>query len=124
MRIVWTILLGLLVITAGATGYETREAVPNLQQEARGVGIVQGTLGVLSGASLPPLASAVMRGQVLELEGGAYVARSSSGEEVRVPLDENTSADRPAHVGDHIEVYFDAGHRAIQIRNIDSQIAL
>ena len=122
MRIAWTILLGLIVMTGGATGCETREAVPNLQQEARGVGIVQGTLGVLGGANAPPHASAVMQGQVIELEGAAYVARSSSGEEVRVPLDENTSADRPAHVGDHIEVYFDAGHRAIQIRNIDSQI--
>jgi hypothetical protein len=124
MRIVWAFLLGLLVMTAGATGCETREAVSNLQQEARGLGIVQGTLGILRAANVPPHTSAVMRGQVLALEGGAYVARSSSGEEVRVPLDENTSADRPAHVGDHIEVYFDAGHRAIQIRNIDPHIAL
>jgi hypothetical protein len=124
MRIVWAFLLGLLVMTAGATGCETRETASNLQQEARGLGIVQGTLGILRAASVPPRASVMMRGQVLELEGGAYVARSSSGEEVRVPLDENTSADRPAHVGDHIEVYFDAGHRAIQIRNIDSKIAL
>lgn len=124
MRIVWTILLGLLVLAAGITGCQAREAVPNLQQEARGAGIVQGTLGVLGGASVPPHASAAWRGQVLELEGGAYVARSSSGEEVRVPHDENTSADRPAHVGDHIEVYFDEAHRALQIRNIDSQIAL
>jgi len=124
MRIVWTILLGLLVITAGVTGCETRETVSNLQQEARGVGVVHGTLGVMRAASVPPQASAVMRGQVLALEGGAYVARVSSGEEVRVPLDENTSVDRPAHVGDHIEVYFDAGYRAIQIRNIDNQIAL
>ena len=107
-------------MAAGATGCETREAVPNIQQEARGVGIVQGTLGVLGGASSSPHASEVMRGQVLELEEGAYVAQSSSGEEVRVPLDENTSADRPAHVGDHIEVYFDDAHRAIQIRNSDS----
>lgn len=124
MRIVWIILLALLVMTAGGTGCEIRETGSNLQQEARGVGIVQGTLGVLGGASVPPHASAVMRGQVLELEGGALIARSSSGEEVRVPVDENTSADRPAHVGDHIEVHFDAGHRAIQIRNIDRQNAL
>jgi len=66
----------------------------------------------------------VMRGQVLALEGAAYVARSSSGEEVRVPLDENTSVDRPAHVGDHIEVSSDAEYRALQIRNIDNEIAL
>lgn len=123
MRIPWAFLLGFLVMTAGATGCESREAVSGLQQEARGLGIVQGTLGIMGAASVPSQASAVMRGQVLELEGGAYVARSSSGEEVRVPLDENTSADRPAHVGDHIEVRFDAGYRAIQIRNIDRQIA-
>jgi len=123
MRILWAFLLGLLVMTGGATGCESREAMSNLQQEARGLGIVQGTLGILRAARVPSHASAVMRGQVLELEGGAYVARSSSGEEVRVPLDENTLIDRPAHVGDHIEVYFDAEHRAIQIRNIDREIA-
>ena len=124
MRILWAFFLGLPLMTVGATGCESRGTGSNLQQEARGLGVVQGTLGVMRAASVPPQASAVMRGQVLELEGGAYVARSSSGEEVRVPLDENTSADRPAHVGDHIEVYFDAEHRAIQIRNIDNQIAL
>jgi hypothetical protein len=122
MRIVWAFLLGLFVMTAGATGCDTREVVSSVQQEARGLGIVQGTLGIVRAASVPSQASGVMRGQVLQLEGGAYVARSSSGEEVRVPLDENTSADRPAHVGDHIEVHFDAEHRAIQIRNIDRQI--
>jgi hypothetical protein len=123
MRILWAFLLGFLVMTGGATGCESREAVSNLQQESRGLGIVQGTLGILRAANVPSQASAVMRGQVLELEGGAYVAMSSTGEEVRVPLDENTLIDRPAHVGDHIEVKFDAEHRAIQIRNIDREIA-
>jgi len=124
MRIVWAFLLGLLVMTAGAIGCETRETVSNPQQEARGLGVVHGTLGAMRAESVPPQASAVMRGQVLALEGAAYVARSSSGEEVRVPLDENTSVDRPAHVGDHIEVSFDAEYRALQIRNIDNEIAL
>jgi len=111
--------LALIVITAGVGGCETHEVVSSPQQEDRGLGIVQGTLGTMRAARVPSPASVVMQGQVLELEGGAYVVRSLSGDEMRVPLDENTSIDRPAHVGDHIEVYLDEGHRAIQIRNID-----
>jgi hypothetical protein len=123
MRNLGAFLVGLLAMTSGVAGCENRETVSNLQQEDRGLGIVQGTLGIIRETDVPLHASATMRGQVLELEGGAYVVRSSSGEEVRVPLDENTSVDRPAHVGDHIEVHFDVEHRAIQIRNIDRQIA-
>ena len=111
--------LALIVITAGVGGCETHEVVSSPQQEDRGLGIVQGTLGTMRGARVPSPASVVMQGQVLDLEGGAYVVRSLSGDEMRVPLDENTSIDRPARVGDHIEVYLDEGHRATQIRNID-----
>jgi hypothetical protein len=122
MRIVRWYLLGLFVITVSLIGCGTTHTTSNLEQENRGMGIVQGTLGTVNGVSIPSHASTVMRGQVLGLEGGAYVVRTSSGEEVRVPLDENTSSDRPAHVGDHIEVHFDAAHRALQIRNIDGHL--
>jgi hypothetical protein len=122
MRNFKAFILGLVVMTAVAAGCDTREVKSNLQQEARGLGIVQGTLGLMRVERLPSHASAVLQGQVLELEGGAYIARTSAGEEIRVPLDENTLADRPAHVGDHIEVHFDPEQRAIQIRNIDREI--
>lgn len=122
MKFLRPFLVGLLGMISGVAGCENREAVSSLQQENRGLGIVQGTLGIMRETSVPSDALAVTRGQVLELEGGAYVVRSFDGEEVRVPLDENTSVDRPAHVGDQIEVHFDAGHRAILIRNIDRQI--
>ena len=122
MRILQVVLLTFIVMAVGLIGCGTTETSSNLEQENRGMGIVQGTLGSIEGASVPARASTVMRGQVLGLEGGAYVIKSSSGQETRVPLDENTSVDRPAHVGDHIEVYFDASHRAIQIRNIDGDL--
>jgi hypothetical protein len=37
----------------------------------------------------------------------------------RVAHDENTRIDRPAHVGDRIEVFADDKGRAVLIRNID-----
>lgn len=117
-------LVALIVITGGVNGCSIFEVVSKTQQEDRGLGIVLGTLGTMQGTSLPSAGSAAVRGQVLGIEGGAYVFRSLSGDEMRLPLDENTSIDRPAHVGDHIEAYFDEGHRAIQIRNVDHQIHL
>jgi len=36
-------------------------------------------------------------------------------------LDQNTSIDRPAHVGDWIKAFLDEGGRAIFIRNIDEE---
>jgi hypothetical protein len=44
--------------------------------------------------------------------------------EVRLPVDENTRIDRPAHVGDWIEAQMDQAGRARIIRNIDDQIVL
>ena len=117
-------LVVVIVITGGVSGCSISEVVSKSQQEDRGLGIVLGTLGTMQGTSLPPAGSAAVRGQVLEIEGGAYVLRSLSGDEMRLPLDENTSIDRPAHVGDHIEAYFDEGRRATQVRNIDHQITL
>jgi hypothetical protein len=110
-----------IVITAGVGGCDSHD-VSNPQQEDRGLGIVQGTLGIMRTARVASPPSVVIQGQVRELEGGAYVVKSFSGEEMRVPLDENTSIDRPAHVGDHIEVYLDEGQRATQIRNIDHHV--
>ncbi len=91
-------------------------------QEDLGQGIVQGTLGAqLAGkVRLPiPINAFPLSGQVTAVEGGAYVLQEVSGIERRVSHDENTRIDRPAHVGDRIEVFVDDRGRAILIRNID-----
>jgi hypothetical protein len=95
------------------------------RQEDLGQGIVRGTLGAqpvgngrLLIPTMPPDASFLL-GQVTAIEGGAYVLRDVRGIERRVAHDENTRIDRPAHVGDRIEVFVDDRGRAIFIRNID-----
>ena len=91
------------------------------RQEYLGIGIVSGTLGEqkriaqLSGDST----SLSVVGQVQALEGGAYLIRDAQGKEIRVPHDENTRIDRPAHVGDHIQSWLDRHGRAVLIRNLD-----
>jgi hypothetical protein len=91
-------------------------------QEDLGQGIVRGTLGAQQavGTRLPIPANAfTVSGQVTAVEGGAYVLQEISGIERRVAHDENTRIDRPAHVGDRIEVFVDDRGRAILIQNID-----
>ncbi|MEO6308038.1 MAG: hypothetical protein ABIO96_03385 [Nitrospiraceae bacterium] len=91
-------------------------------QEDLGQGIVRGTLGAqLAGEVRPSIPANVLalRGQVTAVEGGAYVLQEVSGIDHRVAHDENTRIDRPAHVGDRIEVFVDDRGRAIRIRNID-----
>ena len=92
------------------------------RQEDLGRGIVQGTLGArpVGDVRLPiPLHTSSVTGQVTTIEGGAYVIREINGLERRVAHDENTRIDRPAHIGDRIEVFMDDNGRAIFIRNID-----
>ena len=91
-------------------------------QEDLGRGIVRGTLGAQPGSEVrfPISANAFsLKGQVTAVEGGAYVLQEVSGIERRVAHDENTRIDRPAHVGDRIEVFMDDKGRAVIIRNID-----
>ena len=92
------------------------------RQEDLGQGIVRGTLGAQPVGnvrlSTPPDAISLL-GQVTAIEGGAYVLQEITGIERRVAHDENTRIDRPAHVGDRIEVVVDDRGRAILIRNID-----
>lgn len=92
-------------------------------QEAMGQGIVQGTLGTypeLQARSTPAGTTAVT-GQVLELEGGAYVIGQNDGSQQRLSHDENTRIDRPAHVGDNIQAWIDERGRAVLIRNADHE---
>lgn len=91
-------------------------------EESLGIGIVRGTLGVQPDGQIrlaQPAEAQSMQGQVLQLEGGAYVLRLLDGSERRVALDENTRSDRPAHVGDKVEAFLDKSGRAVLIRNID-----
>jgi hypothetical protein len=91
-------------------------------QEDLGRGIVRGTLGAqLTGdGRLPiPAHTGSFKGQVTAVEGGAYVLQEVGGSECRVAHDENTRIDRPAHVGDLVEVFVDDRDRAVLIRNID-----
>jgi hypothetical protein len=57
--------------------------------------------------------------QVQALEGAAYLIRDTQGQDICIPHDKNTSIDRPAHVGDHIQAWFDRQSRAVVIRNLD-----
>jgi len=91
-------------------------------QEDLGRGIVRGTLGAQPAGDVRlarPTNTVSFTGQVAAVEGGAYVVQEVSGLERRVAHDENTRIDRPAHVGDWIEVFVDGKGRAVLIRNID-----
>jgi len=92
-------------------------------QEAMGQGIVQGTLGAYpeTHTATTPEGAISVSGQVLELEGGAYVIEQNDGSQQRLAHDQNTKIDRPAHVGDYIRVWLDERGRAVLIRNIDHE---
>ena len=108
----------LLVLATGCAQTVSKEL---LSQEYLGLGIVSGTLGEqkrlgLSGGGL--LSTSVV-GQVLAVEGAAYLIRDRQGRELRIPHDENTRIDRPAHVGDQIQSWLDRHGRAVLIRSLD-----
>ncbi len=109
----------LLILATGCVHSVTDDQA---RQEYLGIGIVSGTLGEQKRAAQFPWepSSISVVGQVQALEGGAYVIRDHQGHDFRVPHDENTRIDRPAHVGDHIRCWFDRHGRALLIRNIDS----
>ena len=90
-------------------------------QEYLGLGIVSGTLGEQKrqGLSTRELSSTLVVGQVQSVEGAAYLIRDTHGRELRIPHDENTRIDRPAHVGDQIQSWLDHHGRAVLIRSLD-----
>ncbi|MBX3324965.1 MAG: hypothetical protein U0223_15545 [Nitrospira sp.] len=104
-----------------ATGCAQTVAQEQLSQEYLGLGIVSGTLGEQKrlGLSTGELRSTSVVGQVQALEGGAYLIQDSQGRELRIPHDENTRIDRPAHVGDLIQSWLDHHGRAVLIRSLD-----
>ncbi len=120
MRGVGAVSLGLCLWgIEGCAGVGDRQATH--QQEDLGRGIVWGTLATHEqGRSAAQTGdSRVLVGQVIGLEGAAYLLRDASGRELRVPHDENTRSDRPAHVGDRIQAALDRQGRAVRINNLD-----
>jgi len=94
-------------------------------QEQLGLGIVLGTRGyqeIQKDLASPGMFSLVLEGQVISIEGAAYVVKQANGDERRIPVDQNTTIDRPAHVGDWIAAYLDHRGRALQVRNIDQEL--
>ena len=90
-------------------------------QEYLGRGIVSGTLGEqqrLAQLTRDSLSISVI-GHVQAVEGAAYLIRDAQGREIRIPYDQNTMIDRPAHVGDRIQSWLDHRGCALLIRNLD-----
>lgn len=112
-----------LMVVLGASLLGTGcNSAGTFRQEDLGQGIVRGTLGAQRDGDVRlsiPADIFSFKGQVTAIEGGAYVIQESSGIERRIAHDENTRIDRPAHVGDRIEVHVDDKERAVLIRNID-----
>ena len=119
MRMTWWCLISVLGTSLLGAGCNI---AGTSTQEDLGRGIVRGTLGAQPVGDVRlarPTNTVSFTGQVAAVEGGAYVVQEVSGLERRVAHDENTRIDRPAHVGDWIEVFVDGKGRAVLIRNID-----
>jgi hypothetical protein len=115
----------LMALLIGGCG--TQSAETNWRQADLGLGIVEGTKGYQQIQQDFLSSNGAMRrvqGQVFRIEGAAYVVQVNDRIEARLPIDENTRIDRPAHVGDWIEAQMDQAGRARIIRNIDDQIVL
>lgn len=115
-RAIW--LPSMLILAAGCA--QSSASGPSAQ-EYLGRGIVSGTLGaqqrVAQFAGAPISLSVI--GQVYALEGAAYLIRDAQGKDIRVPHDQNTRIDRPAHVGDRIQCWLDHRGRAVEIHSLD-----
>ncbi len=115
----YAVLLSSLLVLV--TGCAQSGVQGHSSQEYLGMGIVSGTLGEQQRVAqcVGELSSVSVVGQVQALEGGAYLIRDVQGKEIRIPHDENTQIDRPAHVGDRIQSWLDRHGRAVLIRNLD-----
>ena len=95
------------------------------EQAALGMGIVLGTRGyqeIQQELAQPDASAQAVEGQVTKIEGAAYLIKDNAGNILRLPLDQHTTIDRPAHVGDWIKAFLDEHGRAIFIRNIDEEL--
>ncbi|MEO6201688.1 MAG: hypothetical protein ABIU05_01510 [Nitrospirales bacterium] len=119
--------LGMTFVLMGLVGCGGTPEPVDWRQADIGLGIVEGTKGYRqiqeeALSSRGPLR--IVEGQVFQIEGAAYVVHINDQIEARLPFDENTRIDRPAHVGDWIEAQVDQEGRARIIRNIDDRISL
>lgn len=115
------------LVIMGLVGCVGQQEFVDSQQAAIGRGIVEGTKGYRQIQQDALSANSQMRkvqGQVFKIEGAAYVVHVNDRIDARLPFDENTQIDRPAHVGDWIEAQLDQAGRARIIRNIDEHISL
>lgn len=118
-------LLFLVYWISGFGGCTVFEPTKVHDQATLGKGIVLGTQGyreIQQDLAKPDSDARNLEGQVIKIEGAAYLIKESTDRVSRIPIDQNTSIDRPAHIGDWIEVYLDDRGRAILIRNIDDHI--
>lgn len=116
-----------IMSVAWLTGCANQMPEPTSHQAALGLGIVEGTKGYQQLQEDPMIRNEVVtkvRGQVHHIEGAAYVVHTKNHSEVRLPVDENTQIDRPAHKGDWIDAYVNEAGRAMFIRNVDGQVVL
>lgn len=123
----WVMCFQLFTVGMTFMGCATPATETNTRQADIGLGIVEGTKGYQQLQEDLMKGNGVVksvRGQVHEIEGAAYVVHTETQGEVRLPFDENTRIDRPAHKGDWIDAYVNEAGRAIIIRNVDDQIFL
>jgi hypothetical protein len=116
-----------LILMVFFVGCATQSAETNGRQADIGLGIVEGTKGYQQIEKEKLATHGAMRkvrGQVFRIEGAAYVVHTKSQNEIRLPVDEDTQIDRPAHKGDWIDAYVDEAGRAMFIRNVDDQVVL
>ncbi len=125
----WLHKLGTCCIIAStlSVGCSSSPRVIHSDQESLGTGIVVGARSEQQKhqtifTEWPP--TLIIKGQVLKIEGAAYLVKNMERGDIRLPLDQETTIDRPAHVGDWIEAYTDDSGRALQIRNIDEEIVV
>lgn len=114
----------LLALVAGCGALSAEHSS---RQADIGLGIVEGTKGyrqIQQELLVPHGTMKIVQGQVLLIEGAAYIVHKNNQDEVRLPVDEQTRIDRPAHVGDWIEAHIDQSGRARLIHNIDDSIIL
>jgi len=119
---VFGLILMVILVGCGTSSMEMER-----RQADIGFGIVEGTKGyqqIEKNILSTDEAMKTVEGQVFQIEGAAYVVHMKNHTEVRLPVDENTRIDRPAHVGDWIEAHIDEAGRARTIRNIDDHISL
>jgi len=122
-------ILGFGLFSAGLAfmGCVTHTPETSTRQADIGLGIVEGTKGYQQLKEDLMLRNDVVeriRGQVHQIEGAAYVVHTQAHSEIRLPVDETTRIDRPAHKGDWIDAYVDEAGRAMFIRNVDDQVVL